>query len=221
MTKNTRTFWIIVAIVIIIILAIIFATRKTPEGIKNLAMIKINGTVLSKPKNIKSFRLISNSGKKFTDDKLKDHWTLLYFGFTRCQTICPKVLKTLNEFYQGVQDQMPKNLLPQVVMVSIDPERDKVKDMNKYVKSFNSNFIGLTGDMKQVQDLAKQMNVTFKKVKKEKGDYTTTHSASIMLISPEKKLLAYFSYPQNSTQMIKDYEKIVQTYDALHHLTQS
>src|SRR5580698_1198375 len=77
------------------------------------------GTWLPTPRPVADFHLQDLSGRDFNLQRLREHPTLLFFGFTHCPDVCPTTLAILAQ----VQRSAP---LPgaQVVFVGIDPERD-------------------------------------------------------------------------------------------------
>lgn len=174
--------------------------------------IKIDGTVLPQTRFIQPFNLTDNSGNSFNKDAIKGHWTLMFFGFTNCASICPTAMSALAKMYRQLESHIPQQLLPQVVMVSVDPERDTVKRMNDYVKSFDSHFIGVNGNMDETKAFANQMSVVFEKVDMPNGNYYMNHSAEIMLMDPAGNLRAFFSSPHVPEHMVQDYEAIIRAY---------
>jgi protein SCO1/2 len=46
-----------------------------------------------------------------------------------------------------------------IYFVTLDPNRDSPKIMKNYLSSLNDSIIGLTGDSKEIQRLAKSLNV--------------------------------------------------------------
>jgi protein SCO1/2 len=205
-------------IVIILTLAAIVATLVVSFGvirhqqrIYDVKSIKIDGFFLPTPKDLHNFQLTTNDGKPFTKDSLKGHMTLMFFGFTNCRYVCPTTLATLNKVYQILQKELPENKLPQIVMVSVDPERDTVVKMNTYINSFNSHFIGVRGDMVQTHALAKQLNIVAIKVQEGKGknDYYMDHSAEILVFNPDGQLQAYLSYPHKTKQLVEEYKSML------------
>lgn len=175
--------------------------------------IKIDGVYLTTPRDIADFQLTTNTNKPFTKENLKGHVTLMFFGFTNCSYVCPTTMVALNQMYKTLQAKLPANQQPQIVMVSVDPERDTVARMNSYINSFNPNFIGTRGSLTQTQALAKQLNVVAIKVQQGKGknDYYMDHSAEILVFNADGQLQAYLSYPHKPEQMVKDYRLILKT----------
>jgi protein SCO1/2 len=183
--------------------------------IKNLPVktkdVKIAGLFLPDPLAISSFQLTDNMGKPFTNDNLKGHWTMMFFGFTNCGMVCPTTMAALNSMYRTLQQQLPERLIPNVVMVSVDPERDTVERMNEYVTAFNKNFVGARAELPEITALEKEFHLVAVKLQagKDKNQYTINHSAEIMVFNPEGKLQAFMSYPHEPVQMVTDYKNMV------------
>lgn len=218
MTQSSRKNIILATSLLVIVVVIAFGgfifQHKT--GVQNADQmadsLNIDGTVLPTPRVIHAFDLTDNHGKPFNNANLKNHWTLMFFGFTNCGYVCPTTLSELNRMYNNLKSQLPANLIPQVVMVSVDPERDTVARINDYMKSFNAAFIGTRTDLAHTTALANQMSVVFSKVNMPNGDYTINHSAEIMLLDPQGNIRAFFSYPHKADQMVRDYAAIVHAY---------
>jgi protein SCO1/2 len=129
------------------------------------------------------FQLVDQNGKPQTEALLKGKWSAVYFGFTYCPDVCPTTLQALGE---------AKRLLGgkgrdfQVVLISVDPERDKPALMKAYLDNaaFPQGAVGLTGTLDQVGSAAKAYRVYFKKV--GTGDnYTVDHVAYAYLMNPK------------------------------------
>ncbi|MCH9769501.1 MAG: SCO family protein [Gammaproteobacteria bacterium] len=212
--KNTRSvLLIILAIVIVASIALLAAVHrgkaKAKSGYPISSKLKVDGAILPKPEVISDFVLSQKGGKVFNKASLKNHWTLLFFGFTNCGYVCPTTMAALGKMYKQLEAKLPKKLLPEVVMISVDPARDSVKRITNYVKTFDPHFIGVRGSMQQTQILSSQMKVVFAKVKLTNGNYTVSHSAAVMLLDPNANLRAFFSFPHKPAVMVHDYTSIV------------
>ena len=174
--------------------------------------VKINGVYLANPKEIKTFHLTDNKGNMFSNNNLKEHWTLLFFGFTNCGYVCPTTLTALNKMYHILQTELTDNQLPQVVLVSVDPERDSVARMDSYVNSFNEHFKGVRADLPETEALEKDLHIAAIKMQatgKGKNHYSVNHSAEILVVNPKGEVQAYLSFPPEANQLVKDYKLII------------
>ncbi len=212
--RNLRLMLIIVFVVFVVAIAgnLHQYIKPKPQIALHPELININGTILKQPRNLQDFTLTDHQGRVFTKKQLQGHWTLMFFGFSHCSSICPTTLSELDRMYQNLQREVRATQIPQIVMVSLDPSRDSIVRMNEYVKAFNPDFIGLTGDKEQVDALAKQMNVVYMKLQAEDRDpehYTINHSGAVMLINPLGQLEAFLTTPLQAKRLVQDYHQIM------------
>jgi protein SCO1 len=166
--------------------------------------ININGIFLKNPLEINDFQLTDNLGNPLTKKDLQGNWTFLFFGFTRCPMVCPTSLATLNKMYIHLEKELPASQLPKVIFITIDPEHDSIDQLNHYVNSFNPHFVGAKGDMNQTRLLEKDLHVTISKI-----NDTLSHTPDIILLNPDVKVQAYFTYPHQFDQLASDYKIII------------
>jgi protein SCO1 len=168
---------------------------------------KIQGVVLKPARQIQVPELSKHDGTPFTNDDLNGQWTLVFFGYTHCPDICPTTMNVLAEAKKKSAGDFPR-----VVFVSVDPQRDTVDLLGGYVHYFDPEFTGVTGDEKMIQALALQASVLYMKVPGDSGnenDYLVDHSSSILLISPEGKLVAFLKAPHTPGSILDSVNKIV------------
>ena len=109
---------------------------------------------------------------------------VVFFGFTHCPDICPT---TLADIAQAVKSLGPDAERVQVVMVSVDPERDTPESLAKYVTAFDPRFLGLRGDLAATKKVASEFKIYFEK-RKQGESYTVDHSAQSYVIDPQGRL---------------------------------
>lgn len=182
--------------------------------------ITINGTIVKKPKNIPNFTLNHGHGETYDDSKLLNHWTVMFFGYTRCPDICPGTLKTLSSMYKNLSD-LPAKLQPKVIFVSIDSEHDHNSDNStdnnaaKYSQYFNNNFIGLTGSKSQIKELANGLGVVANKIDigtKDEKNYIFDHSSTLYVINPRGQLQAILTGPHKTEELTKNMKLILNKF---------
>jgi protein SCO1/2 len=156
------------------------------------------GILMPRPESVPSFELMDNNGNLFTERNLKGHWSLLFFGFTSCTSVCPLTMKTVSQSYE----YLTPSKRPQVILVSVDPERDSLQRLNQFVHGFNPKFIGLKGDLARVHALQKALHVRV-------SSTPMSHGAEILLINPEAKVQAYFYYPIPVKALVGDLERLI------------
>lgn len=175
----------------------------------------VQGTILSPPRKIIIPELYRDDGEKFTLDDLTGHWSLLFFGYTHCPDICPVTLGIVAQAKKAATSI--NHMFPDVVFVSVDPERDKVEMLADYVQYFDKDFIGVTGDKEMIKALTLQMSVVYMKVPVDNGTsvnsddsvYNVDHSSALLLVNPDGKLVAFLNPPHDAETILKDFQTVV------------
>lgn len=136
------------------------------------------------------FELVDQDGRPFTDKNLRGNFALLYFGFTHCPDICPDELLKIADVVDAVEKRTGLPLQP--VFISIDPERDNVKQVQRYVKEFHPKLIGLTGSKEACAAAARAYRVYYTKADDTGDDYLVDHSIITYLINPDGDFVTFF-----------------------------
>ncbi|MDH5571102.1 MAG: SCO family protein [Gammaproteobacteria bacterium] len=173
------------------------ATGGEPQGIQ--------GTILPSEKIIDAFELTSNRNEAFSNKNLRGKWSLLFIGYTHCPDVCPATLETVKQVHGLMLEQGLTP--PDMVFISVDPERDTSEILDQYVTYFNKDFIGLTGSKENIAGFVKQLSGYYAKAAGTSGDinnsdYLMDHTASLMLVNPQGNLQAYLSAPHTPMKVI-------------------
>lgn len=173
-------------------------------------MSQFHGTWLDNPRPISSFAFKGTDNKPFTNFELQGRWTMLFFGFTSCPSVCPTTMGELAKMYRDLEDMGVKSM-PNVVLVSLDPARDNSEKLSQYVKAFNPNFMGASGDDEDsVKSIAKEMGIAYAKIDardvQRPEDYTIEHTGTVMLVNPRGQLTAFFTSPLKAQFLAEDYK---------------
>lgn len=140
---------------------------------------------------------------------LKGNWSLLFLGFTHCPDVCPVTMQAL----AATAARMDADAMPRVAFVSVDPQRDSPDVAGRYATEFNPDFLGATGDMPALRELADTLRVDFH-VPDEPADaqYEVDHPSAVFLIDPSGRLRAVLSTPHEPATMAADLRRIIQTH---------
>ena len=168
----------------------------------------VKATVLTPPRPLPEIALIDQAGAEFDGSRLAGRWSLLFFGFTRCPDVCPQTLGVLAQVDKSLAD-LPAGARPQVILVSVDPQRDTPEQLASYVKFFAPSFTGVTGTQHAIDSFTRAMGVPVAIRPTENGDYTVDHSAAIFLLDPQGAMRALFSTPHDPKIIAGDYRRIV------------
>lgn len=173
--------------------------------------LEITGFVFPEPEPLKGIELISQTNTALTEDDFRDHWTFVYVGYTFCPDACPLTLATMNQTHAQLESENAQ--LPQMLLVSVDPDRDTPERLAEYVSYFNEDFKGATGSPEKLQHFAKQTRSVYSLPdNRSSGEYLVDHSSSIVLINPDAAVHAIFTPPQTADQLVKDFNTIVAAY---------
>lgn len=159
------------------------------------------GTLLSAPHPVPDQPLMSVDGPVSLRD-FAGQYVFLYFGYTFCPDVCPATLLTLQGVHDSLGDQADRM---QVVMVSVDPERDTPEALETYVHYFDNTFIGITGTKAEIDALAEPLGVYY-----EKGEgsvatgYLVNHSARVYLIDPDGNAKVAYPYAITAKEIVDD-----------------
>jgi len=192
----------LVALVVLVLGGFVYRMSLPP--VMTVAELKLNGLyLLDTPRSLGEFELVDHRGEPFRPERLRGHWSLLFFGFTYCPDICPTTMAFLNDFVAGLEPD--EALDTEVVMVSVDPARDTVEQLAGYVPFFNPDFTGVTGEFLDIHRFATALNTPFRKVPGSGDEYQVDHSANVVLINPRGDYHGFFKPPLDRDRMLKTY----------------
>ena len=184
-----------------------FTWRMSQPVIMSKEELQINGAiVLDKPRIFSDFELEDHRGELFNNERFQGVWSIVFFGFTHCPDICPTTLAMLNDTYSKLKDSEKERL--QVVMISLDPERDTVEKLAEYVPYFNPEFTGVTGNKHLIRRLTAELNVAYNQVPLSDDDYTVDHSTQLILINPMGHYHGFFKAPHTEITMRSTWRSI-------------
>jgi|TARA_B100000586_G_scaffold41709_1_gene26757 protein SCO1/2 len=150
-----------------------------------------------------SFSLTDINNNPITEKSFEGPLTAIFFGFTHCPDVCPMTLNKLDIIIDRLEKEN-KNL--KVIFISIDPDRDTPKVMRDYINSFNSNFIGITGEPEKIFLLSRSWGIISEKIFSENGEYSVNHSSPVILLK-NGKFVARLTHRDDIKQSLKIIKK--------------
>ncbi len=194
-------------ILIIAVIALLFGLLLQPHHKNNIQAPTFEKiTLLPKPKPLLNVEFTDHNGQLFTKERLQGKWSILFFAFTNCPDVCPSTLHTLKQ----VKGKLGQAWSPfQLLMISVDPERDTPERLKQYVPFFDPEFIGLRADLDYTTSFAKNVGVLFFKGKTQKnGGYDVDHSAYMILLNPKGQYAGVISAPHKEATLTSDLTKL-------------
>jgi protein SCO1/2 len=147
------------------------------------------------------FQLLDQNGKTISNEDLKGHPFLMFFGFTHCPDVCPT---TLFEVSEVLKQLGPDGGGARALFVTVDPERDTPAVMKDYLSSFDPNLVGVTGSTDAIAKTLKAYRVYSKKVPTEGGEYTMDHTALVYLMDKQGRFVAPFNLKRRPEEAAAD-----------------
>jgi protein SCO1/2 len=161
-----------------------------------------HGFAMEPTKPVADFTLAGPDGKPVKLSDFRDKLTVLYFGYTFCPDVCPT---TLAELAQGLKGLGRKADMVQVVMVTVDPERDTPEALAKYVANFDPRFIGLSGTPDQIAAAATPLGIYYQKHEGTAATgYLVDHTASVAVIDQNGYLRLVFPFKTPGEDIASD-----------------
>lgn len=160
-----------------------------------------HGTVIQSPEESFNFKLTSAKGDVSLSD-FRGKLVLIYFGYTFCPDICPATLANAAQARKMLGAQADN---VQLIMISLDPERDTPEKLAEYVAHFSPSFIGVTGSKEQLDEIASLYGIFYEKAPRTDGaGYMINHTATLLVIDREGYLKLVFPFGVTAQEISDD-----------------
>jgi protein SCO1/2 len=164
---------------------------------------QLHGIQLQSPRVADDFTLPTSTGETMSLSDFRGKYVVLFFGYTYCPDVCPTTLNDIQQMLKALGTDRADDV--QVVMVSVDPERDTPEQLAEYLGYFDSTFIGMTGTVEEIQPVASQFGIFFERaVGSDNTNYLVDHTAAVTLIDPEGHVRMIFTYGVTGADMASD-----------------
>lgn len=153
------------------------------------------------------FSLAASDGGELTLARFRGKVVVLAFGFTSCTNVCPVTMSVLAQARKELGEQGDEF---QVVYVTVDPGRDDVATMRKYLAFFDPTFIGGTGSEEQLAAVREKFGIASKREKTVGDGYSFAHSSYTYLIDRAGILRALMPYGNSAADYVHDVRILLQ-----------
>ena len=161
---------------------------------------------------ITDFSLTNQNGETITQDNYKDKIYIADFFFTTCQTICPVMTDNMARIQNDILDD------EEVMMLShtVTPEIDSVEQLKRYAIEkgvIDKKWNLVTGDKKQIYDLARKSYMAVKSIPFE-DPYVMIHTENFMLIDKKRQIRGYYdgTKPEDIDRLLNDIKILKKEY---------
>ncbi len=137
--------------------------------------------------------LTDQFGNPFSLSDIENEVSVIYFGYTTCPDLCPT---TLSDFSVIKESLGEKSERVNFILATVDPERDTPERLKEYLRFFDEDLIGLTGDSETVLDVMREYGVFAKKVEHPESStgYLVDHTSFIYVIDADGNLRLTYPY---------------------------
>jgi protein SCO1/2 len=153
--------------------------------------------------------LVDQDGRAFRLAEQRGKELVLFFGYAHCPDICPTTLANLARADRMLGAQA-KDVT--VAFVTVDPARDALPLLKKYVALFNPSFFGLTGAPSALQDFYRAYRVWFQRLPNHgsSAGYLMAHSSAIYMLDPEGRLRVIHDWSDSPAALAHDMKALLE-----------
>jgi protein SCO1/2 len=113
---------------------------------------------------------------------------LIYFGYVNCPDVCPVSMAAGAAALNALTPA--ERARTQMIMVSVDPERDTPAKLKDYVAYFHPAMLGAVGTPAETAAIAKSFGVGYvRQPNRPDGGYAVDHSSQTYVVGPDGKLM--------------------------------
>lgn len=162
-------------------------------GCSGRATHEFAGAALEDPTPLPDFTLTAADGPVSLSD-FRGQYVFLYFGYMFCPDFCPTTMAKLAKVHRDLGEDAARM---QVIMVSVDPERDTPDALAKYAAAFNPTFVGITGAKEEIDAAGEPYGLFYERHEGSAATgYLVDHSTRTYLIGPDGRALV--AYPHDA-----------------------
>lgn len=152
--------------------------------------------------------VLQSADGPFGTQELRGSWSVLFFGFTHCPDICPTTLSRLSAAIREAGPRAERDV--QVVLVSVDPERDTPERLKAYAGAFGPQFTGVTGTVDEIAAVASAYGIAYMRSETETAaGYLVDHTATMIVLDPQGRIRLFWSPMTAVEEMASDLRILV------------
>jgi len=200
-TPKSRRVYVIGALAVIVVVAAGWLVGNA------LRPYVFHGTLVQSPQPAMNFTLTSHTGQPVSLADYKGKVILLYFGYTTCPDVCPTTLAELHKAL-ALLGNRAKDV--QVMMITVDPERDTLPVLAEYMPHFDASFIGLTGESDKIAEVATSYGVAYERSTEPSAlGYLVNHTATVATIDRQGYVRVIFPFNTPASDIAADVEYLL------------
>lgn len=194
--KKYKFLAVVLLVLSIIIISVIYQILKPKEVLKiyqpaDVSTELVDSTLqyVKKYHTIADFSLTNQNGKMITQKDYSDKIYVADFFFTTCQTICP----IMTDHMVKIQEELKNYNEVLLLSHTVTPEIDSVAQLKKYAMEKgvdDAKWNLVTGDKKEIYDLARKSYLAAKDVPYSENDLV--HTENFVLVDKKKRIRGFY-----------------------------
>lgn len=150
------------------------------------------GTTYEPPVELDDFVMAASTGVDMNLSDFRGQYILLFFGFTHCPDVCPTTLAIFRQVKALLGDDSSQVTF---LFISVDSPRDTPDVIAAYLRNFDPDFIGMSGNDETLQAIAPSFGLFYERNDDESQiNYSVDHTGRSYLIDREGRLRISYAY---------------------------
>ena len=160
------------------------------------------GILLENPEVVDDFTLTAVNDQDVSLSDFAGKYVFLYFGYGYCPDLCPDTLAKMARIREDLGEDADK---VQVILVSVDPERDTPEVLAEYVSYFDESFVGITGTPEEIDAAGQPFGIYYEKHEGTAASgYLIDHTARTFLLDPERRVRISYAHDVLDDEILAD-----------------
>ena len=165
---------------------------------------------------IANFSLINQNNETVTQERVRGKIYVAEFFFATCPDSCPLMQAQMQRVAKHYQNEERFRILS----FTVHPEKDTPEKLLEFSKKYNAQlpqWAFLTGEKKQIYELARKSYFLMKQEEVQQGDGGTTdfiHTNNFVLIDEKSRIRGYYdgTSKKEVNQLIKDIDLLLKQF---------
>ncbi|MEO7039853.1 MAG: SCO family protein [Candidatus Elarobacter sp.] len=175
----------------------------------NFKSPQLDGTKIQSAAPEPEVALIDEDGRSFRLTGKRGKEVVLFFGYAHCPDVCPATLAKLAQADHSLGSQAGNVT---VAFVTVDPQRDTISALKRYVGLFDPRFYGLTGSPKALGTFYSVYHVWHQKLPNHgsAAGYLMAHSSSIYMLDRDGHLRVIHDWSDSPAVLAHDMKALME-----------
>jgi protein SCO1/2 len=150
--------------------------------------------------------LRTEQNEEFAPDRLRGRWSIVFFGFTTCQDVCPTTLQLMSRV-ASAEGLAVTDGTTQLLFVTVDPKTDSPERLRGHLSVFDARIRGLSGSEEALARFGEAFGAAA-----GKGQDGLDHSTSLFVVDPDGRLAGILLNPSDPAQILADLDSLGAQY---------